>query len=98
MYLTIIAIMEFTAHFNQLLEGGMVVVVVVAEEWQQDQHWTVPTAEIVVGNTPFPPDRTLEILMQHFGETFYHMMCAPLISSNCFSISKLRICLSRRQT
>ena len=58
---------------DQLLEGGVVmvvvvgvgvvvvVVVVVAEEWQEDQHWTVPIAEIVVEKTPFPPDRTLSI-------------------------------------
>ena len=71
---------------DELLEGGVgvVVVAVVAEDWQQDQHWTVPTAEIVVGKTLFPPDRAL----QHFGKTFYQMMCAPSMWSNCFSISK----------
>ena len=78
---------------DQLLEGGVVVVVVVvAEEWQEDQHWTVPIAEIVVEKTPFPPDRTLfhllEFLVQHFGETFYQMICAPLTCLNSFSISK----------
>ena len=76
---------------DQLLEGGVVVVVVVAEEWQEELHWTVPTADIVVGKTPFPPDRTLfhllEFLVQHFGETFYQM-CAPLMCLNSSSISK----------